>query len=131
MEDNNLDGYRFSREHEWVREEEDGTYTIGISHYAQDALGDIVFVELPSVGETLEADEEFGVVESVKAVSDLYAPISGEVVAINEELEDSPELINESPYEAGWIVRVKAESPEEFRALWDADGYEEFLKESE
>src|SRR5690606_19748721 len=114
------------REHEWVREEEDGTYTIGISHYAQDALGDIVFVELPSVGETLEADEEFGGVESVKAVSDLYAPISGEVVAINEELEDSPELINESPYEAGWIVRVKAESPEEFRALWDAEGYEEF-----
>lgn len=129
--DENLEGYRFSREHEWVREEEDGTYTIGISHYAQDALGDIVFVELPSVGDALEADEEFGVVESVKAVSDLYAPVSGEVVAVNDELEDSPELINESPYENGWIVRVKIENPDEFKALWDMDGYEEFLKESE
>lgn len=129
--DENLDGYRFSREHEWVREEEDGTFTIGISHYAQDALGDIVFVELPSVGETLEAEEEFGVVESVKAVSDLYAPITGEVVEINDELEDSPELINESPYGSGWIVRVKIENRDEFTALLDVDGYEEFLKQSE
>lgn len=127
----NLEGYRFSREHEWVREEEDGTFTIGISHYAQDALGDIVFVELPSVGEMLEAEEEFGVVESVKAVSDLYAPLSGEVVEVNDELEDSPELINENPYGSGWIVRVKVANRDEFTALWDIDGYEEFLKESE
>jgi glycine cleavage system H protein len=125
------EGFRFSREHEWVLDNGDGTVTMGISHYAQDALGDIVFVELPAVGDTLEAEQEFGVVESVKTVSDLYAPVSGEVVAVNDELEDAPELVNESPYEEGWIVRIKMSNPEELEALMDAEGYEEFLNEGE
>lgn len=123
--------YRFSREHEWVTDEGDGIVLIGISHHAQDALGDIVFVELPAVGTEFEKDDDLGVVESVKTVSDIYAPISGEVVAVNEELEDAPELVNESPYEGGWIVRMKMSNPAELEELFDASGYESFLKDGE
>ena len=125
------EGFRFSREQEWVLDNGDGTVTMGISHYAQDALGDIVFVELPGVGDALEAEAEFGVVESVKTVSDLYAPVSGEVVAINDDLEDAPELVNESPYEGGWMIRIKMSNPEELAGLMDVEAYEEFLHESE
>ncbi len=119
--------YRFSKDHEWARDEGDGTVTVGISHHAQDALGDIVFVELPAVGDEVEREQEFGVVESVKTVSDLYAPVSGEVVAINEELEDAPELVNDSPYEGGWIVKIAMSAPGELEELMDAEGYDEFL----
>lgn len=125
------EGYMFSREHEWARDEGDGTVTVGVSHHAQDALGDIVFVELPAVGDELAQEDEFGVVESVKTVSDLYAPVSGKVVAVNEELEDAPELVNESPYDQGWIVRIRMSNPEELEALMDAQGYESFLKDGD
>ncbi len=119
--------YRFSQQHEWADDEGDGTVTVGISHHAQDALGDIVFVEMPAVGEAFDREDDFGVVESVKTVSDLYAPVSGEVIAVNEALEDAPELVNESPYENGWIVRIQMSDPGELEELMDADSYEEFL----
>lgn len=98
---------RYTASHEWARKEADGTLTIGITYFAQDALGDIVFAELPEVGRTLGAGEEFGVVESVKAVSDVYAPVAGEVVAINEGLNSKPEVINEAPYTDGWLIRIQ------------------------
>ncbi|MGR5488406.1 glycine cleavage system protein GcvH, partial [Vibrio alfacsensis] len=98
---------KFSDSHEWVRDNGDGTVTIGISEHAQEMLGDVVFVDLPEVEDEIEAGESFSLVESVKAASDIYAPVSGEIVEINEELEDSPELINEESYEGGWIVKVK------------------------
>ncbi len=123
------DNYRFTGDHEWTEDNGDGTVTVGISHHAQDALGDIVFVELPALGAVVEREEDFGVVESVKTVSDLYAPVSGEVVEINEELEDAPELVNESPYDRGWIVRIQMSDAEELSDLMDADGYQSFLSE--
>ncbi len=123
------DNYRFTDDHEWTEDNGDGTVTVGISHHAQDALGDIVFVELPALGAVVEREEDFGVVESVKTVSDLYAPVSGEVVEINEELEDAPELVNESPYDRGWIVRIQMSDAEELSDLMDADGYQSFLSE--
>jgi len=114
---------RYSKEHEWVKDES-GKYRIGITHFAQSELGDIVFVELPQVGDELKADEPFGSVESVKTVSELYAPISGKVVEVNEELEDSPELVNESPYEGAWMVVVEASDESELDALMSAEDYE-------
>lgn len=121
--------FYFSKEHEWVQDNGDGTVTIGISNYAQDALGDIVFVELPEVGEEVEQDDEFGVVESVKAVSDLYSPVTGEVIEINEALEDAPELVNESPYEEGWMIKVRLQDPEELEDLLSLDDYESYVKD--
>ncbi|MFS0576507.1 glycine cleavage system protein GcvH [Sporosarcina sp. 179-K 3D1 HS] len=115
---------RYSEEHEWVKEE-GGKYRIGITHFAQAELGDIVFVELPSVGDEVKADEPFGSVESVKTVSELYAPISGTVVEVNEELEDSPELVNESPYEGAWMIVVEASDQSELDALMTAEAYDE------
>lgn len=109
--------------HEWARLEEDGTVTIGVSDHAQDALGDVVFVETPEVGTTLAAGDEAGVVESVKAASDIYAPVSGEVVAVNEALEDAPETVNESPYDEGWMFRVKPSDTSELDKMLDADAY--------
>lgn len=97
---------KYSKSHEWVRVE-DGVATIGISDYAQAELTDIVYVELPKVGDDLEVDDEFGVVESVKSVSELLMPVSGEVIEVNSELEDSPEIVNESPYDKGWMIKVK------------------------
>lgn len=116
------DDLRYSKEHEWVRVEDD-TATIGITSFAADELGDIVFIELPEVGSTLSQFGTFGVVESVKAVSDLYAPVSGEVVAVNEALNDSPELLNSDAFGDGWIARVKLADPAEVDALLDADAY--------
>ena len=98
---------KYTKEHEWLRQEEDGTVTIGITDHAQSALGDLVYVELPEVGQEVESGGEMAVVESVKAASDVYAPISGEVVAVNEELADDPEKINADPYGEGWIVRMQ------------------------
>ena len=114
---------RYSEEHEWVKDE-NGKYRIGITHFAQSELGDIVFVELPQVGDEVKKDEPFGSVESVKTVSELYAPISGKVVEVNEELEDSPELVNESPFEGAWMVVVEAADESELDALMSAEDYD-------
>ncbi|WP_250461138.1 glycine cleavage system protein GcvH [Microbulbifer litoralis] len=116
---------KYLSSHEWARLEEDGTVTIGISDHAQDALGDVVFVETPEVGATLAAGDEAGVVESVKAASDIYAPVSGEVIAVNEALEDAPETVNESPYDEGWMFRIKPSDTGELNNMLDADAYRE------
>jgi glycine cleavage system H protein len=118
---------KYSKDHEWARSEGD-TVTIGINDYAQDQLGEIVFVELPSVGDTFSVEDEFGSVESVKAVSEMYMPISGEIVAVNENLEDAPELVNEDCYQGGWIIKVKPSDPGELDALMDKAAYLEMLK---
>jgi glycine cleavage system H protein len=114
---------RYSEEHEWVKDE-GGNYRIGITHFAQSELGDIVFVELPSVGDDIKADEPFGSVESVKTVSELYAPISGKVIEVNEGLEDSPEFVNESPYENAWMIVVEPSNASELDELMSAEAYE-------
>lgn len=119
---------RYSEEHEWVKVEGDKV-RIGITDFAQDELGDIVFVELPEVGDDLEADEPFGSVESVKTVSELYAPVSGKVVEVNEELDDNPEYVNESPYEKAWMVVVEPSDPSEIDNLMNADDYETMTQE--
>ena len=119
---------RFVNSHEWIRLEDDGTATIGITDHAQEALGDVVFVELPEVGSTLAADDEAGVVESVKAASEIYAPLSGEVVAVNEALEDAPETVNSNPYDEGWFFRIKLSDKGELSELMDAEAYAEFVE---
>ncbi len=116
----------FSKSHEWVRREND-IITVGISHHAENLLGDIVFVELPEDGDSVSKEESFGVVESVKAASDVNAPVSGEVIAINEELEDSPALVNQSPYGDGWFIQLKDVDDSELSALMTAEEYEEFI----
>ena len=118
---------RYAESHEWVKAAGD-TARIGITDYAQDQLGDIVFVELPDVGESFEKGAEFGTVESVKAVSELYLPVSGEIVAINEALEDAPELINNTPFSDGWMIEVKLNDSSEIDALMDKDAYLSTLK---
>lgn len=120
---------RYASTHEWARLEEDGTVTVGITDHAQNALGDVVFVELPEVGTELNAGQEAGVVESVKAASDIYAPVSGEVIAINSVLEDSPETINADPYHEGWFFRLQPSDLSELDNLLDADGYQERCEE--
>ena len=118
---------QYTRDHEWVRIDGDEA-TVGITDYAADQLGDIVFVELPDVGRTLEGGRPFGVVESVKAVSDLFAPVSGEVVAANDALTSGPELVNSDPYDAGWMIRVRVGSDGTATSdLLDAAGYEELI----
>ncbi|MDX8365965.1 glycine cleavage system protein GcvH [Cytobacillus sp. IB215665] len=119
---------RYSEEHEWVRIEGDQV-RIGITHFAQSELGDIVFVELPEPGDELEINEPFGSVESVKTVSELYAPISGKVLEVNEDLNDTPEFVNESPYEKAWMVVVKPADMSEVESLMSAEQYEEMTKE--
>ncbi|MEB2300385.1 glycine cleavage system protein GcvH [Lysinibacillus xylanilyticus] len=119
---------RYSEEHEWVKVE-DGKVRIGISHFAQSELGDIVFVELPQVGDEIKTDDPFGSVESVKTVSELYAPISGTVVEVNADLEDSPEFVNESPYEKAWMVVVEPADPSEVEKLMTAEQYDEMIAE--
>jgi glycine cleavage system H protein len=118
---------RYARSHEWIRIEDDGTATIGVTDHAQGALGDVVFVELPEVGSLLAAEDEAGVVESVKAASDLYAPISGEVVAINETLEETPEHVNTAPYDEGWFFKVKITDEGQLSELMDAESYTDFV----
>ena len=118
---------RYSESHEWVKAA-GHTAKLGITDYAQDQLGDIVFVELPDVGESFEKGAEFGTVESVKAVSELYMPVSGEIVAINEVLEDAPELVNNTPYSDGWMIEIKLDDSSEMDALLDKDGYLSTLK---
>ena len=116
------DDRNYLASHEWATTDE--PIRIGISDFAQDELGDVVFVELPDEGDTISHDEPFGVVESIKAVSDLYAPISGEVVAVNETLHDQPELVNEDPYGDGWLLEVEPSDESEFEELMDAEEYE-------
>ena len=118
---------KYAKTHEWARLEDDGTVTIGISDHAQEALGDVVYVELPEKDAVLVAGDEAGVVESVKAASDVYAPIAGRVVAINNELEDSPEAVNESPYGEGWLFKIKAEDVSQLDALMDAEAYQSHI----
>ncbi|MEH6443186.1 MAG: glycine cleavage system protein GcvH [Oceanospirillaceae bacterium] len=115
---------KYAESHEWVLDNGDGTVTIGISDHAQELLGDVVFVELPEVGSEIEAGTEFSLVESVKAASDIYAPVSGEVVAVNEALEDSPEMINEDAFEGAWIAKVKLSDASQLDKLLDAATYE-------
>ncbi|MBP3949930.1 glycine cleavage system protein GcvH [Bacillus suaedae] len=119
---------KYSEEHEWVKVEGDKV-RIGITYFAQSELGDIVFVELPEVGDEIEANEPFGSVESVKTVSELYAPISGKVVEVNETLDDSPEFVNESPYEKAWMVVIEPTDKDQLNQLMDAEKYGEMIKQ--
>ncbi|MCK9538809.1 glycine cleavage system protein GcvH [Dokdonella sp.] len=123
---------KFMKSHEWARVEDQGTVTVGISDHAQDLLGDIVYVELPSVGDHVQAGMACAVVESVKAASDLYAPVSGEVLAVNEALGDKPETINEDPFGDGWVLQIKPDNlAEELEELLDPDAYAESIEEDE
>ena len=123
--------FKYSKEHEWIAIE-DGVATIGITDHAQDALGDIVYLgDLPDAGDHVDAEDVIGVVESVKATSDIFAPLSGEVTAINEDLEEKPELVNESPYGDGWILKIKIEDDNELGELMDADAYKTFVSEDD
>jgi glycine cleavage system H protein len=115
---------RYASTHEWVRPDGDGVFTIGISDHAQQLLGDMVFVELPDLGAEVGTGDDIAVAESVKAASDVYAPISGEIVAVNEDLEDAPELVNSDPYGDGWLFKIRAEDPEEVEGLLDSEAYQ-------
>jgi glycine cleavage system H protein len=123
-------GCKYSKDHEWVRVEGDEG-VIGITDHAQEELSDVVYVELPEVGDTFDKDEVFATVESVKAASDVFMPIGGEVLAINESLEDSPELVNQDPFGEAWFVRIAIADPSELDDLMDADGYKEFVENLE
>ena len=118
----------YSKDHEWILVQ-NAVGTIGITDYAQHELGDVVYVDLPEVGDTFEAGDPFGSVESVKAVSEVFCPISGEVVEVNSKLEESPELINQSPHEKAWMVKVRITNPDELKELLSAEEYEEYLQE--
>jgi glycine cleavage system H protein len=120
---------KYSKEHEWLRKEADGSYTVGITEHAQELLGDMVFVDLPEVGSTVSTGDDCAVAESVKAASDIYAPISGEIIAVNSELEGAPELVNSEPYAGGWIFKIKASDESELDGLLDAAAYEALLDE--
>ncbi|MDA8884501.1 glycine cleavage system protein GcvH [Gammaproteobacteria bacterium] len=120
---------KFRTSHEWVRVEEDGTVTVGISDHAQDLLGDIVFVELPDIGSQISSEDEVAIVESVKAASDVYSPISGEVIEVNELLLDTPETINESPYSDGWFYKIQPDDINELDELLSPDEYGEVCEE--
>jgi glycine cleavage system H protein len=121
---------KYSREHEWALVEEN-VATVGITDFAQEQLGDIVFVELPAVGDKVAKDEPVGVIESVKAVSDIYAPVSGIVVEINDDLPESPEMINDDPYGDGWIVKIEFDDPTDLDDLLGSDAYEEYLADQQ
>lgn len=121
---------RYTKEHEWVRLD-DGAGTVGLTDYAQDQLGDIVYVDLPALGTAVKQFDKLGEIESVKAVSDLYAPVSGEVVEVNEAVNDHPELVNESPYQEGWLVRLRLADPAELDALLTAEQYDALVAEAQ
>ena len=120
---------RYAATHEWVRPEGNGVFTVGITEHAQELLGDMVFLDLPDEGDQIAMGDDIAVAESVKAASDVYAPITGEVVAVNEDLEDSPELVNSDPYGDGWMFKVKIEDESEVESLLDADGYAESIED--
>ena len=121
----------YTSSHEWVKDEGDNTVTIGITDHAQELLGDLVFVELPEIGDMIEAGGEAGVVESVKAASDIYSPVSGEVIEINEDLADSPEIVNEQPYDGGWIYKLKLTNASELDGLLNEEAYQEVVEADE
>ena len=119
------DDYLYSREHEWIRIEDDHA-VLGITDFAQTELGDVVFVELPEPGDVFDADDEIGTIESVKAVAEIFTPVSGEVVEVNAELQDRPEIVNQDPHERGWLVRLKLANPDETSSLMNAKEYQQF-----
>ena len=118
---------KYTREHEWLRLGDDGTAIIGVTDFAQENLGDITFVELPEIGSSLGKGEVFGVVESVKAASDLYLPVGGEILAVNEKLDEAPELVNNDPYGTGWLIKIKVADPVEIESLLAAADYEKII----
>lgn len=118
---------RYAKSHEWIKVESDGTATVGITDYAQSSLGDITYVQLPKVGANLKAGETFGVVESVKAASDLYAPVAGTVIAINATLDSAPESLNTAPYDAAWMLKLQLANPTDVTGLLDAEAYTKLL----
>ncbi|MEM8662315.1 MAG: glycine cleavage system protein GcvH [Pseudomonadota bacterium] len=122
---------KYASSHEWARLEEDGTVTVGITDHAQEALGDVVFVELPDEGSALAAGDEAGVVESVKAASDVYAPVGGEVIAVNAQLEDEPEIVNADPYNDGWFYKLQPADTSELEAMLSADDYQQLCAEED
>jgi len=125
------DNHLFTEEHEWLHLHEDGTATIGISDFAQEQLGEVVFVELPEVGEKVVAGDEFGTIESVKASTELYCPVSGEVIAVNSNLSDNPEFVNQSPYDDGWMIKVRLDDASETHGLMDSEAYGFHIKRSD
>ncbi len=124
---NHPEELKYTREHEWIRDNGDGTVTVGITDFAQSELGDIVFVEIDKVGETVEKDQPFGTVEAVKTVSELFMPLSGEIQKWNEELEDEPELINSDPYGKGWMITIKLSNSSELDQLLTVDDYKKII----
>jgi glycine cleavage system H protein len=122
-----LKDFKFTKEHEWVKVEGD-IAVVGITDYAQKELGDVVYVEPPEVGNTYEKEEACSNIESVKAVSDIYAPVSGEIIEVNEALEDNPEIVNKDPYGEGWLFKLKMENPDELEELMNTDAYDEYVK---
>ena len=120
---------KYTKSHEWIRPEDDGTVTIGVTEHAQDMLGDMVFVELPEADSSIDVGEDCAVVESVKAASDVYAPLAGEVVAVNESLEDSPDLVNKDPYGEGWLFRMRPSDESAVDALLDPEAYKQVVAE--
>jgi len=120
---------RYAASHEWVRPEGNGIFTVGITEHAQELLGDMVFLDLPDEGDQIAMGDDVAVAESVKAASDVYAPITGEVIEVNQDLEDSPELVNSDPYGDGWLFKVKIEDESEVESLLDADGYAESIED--
>ena len=123
--------YKYTKTHEWVRVEDDGTLTVGITDHAQELLGDMVFIEVPEVGGGLHSGDDCAVVESVKAASDVYCPIDGEIIAANEALADAPEIVNKDPYGDGWLFKLKPEDEGAVEDLLNAEGYAEFLESEE
>jgi len=121
------EGLRYTKDHEWARKDGD-LVVIGVTHYAQDQLGDVVFVELPAIGRTVEAGQSFGVIEAVKTVSDLYAPLAGEIVEVNSGLAEQPALVNQAPYEGGWMVKIRPKDAADLDHLLDAAAYKELLE---
>lgn len=119
--------YLYSKEHEWVRVEED-VCVLGITEFAQQELGEVVFVELPEVGQVFDANDEIGTIESVKAVAEVYTPVAGEIIEINDAVVDDPELLNEDPHAEGWLVKLRFSSAADLKSLMKADAYEEFVK---
>jgi glycine cleavage system H protein len=124
---NTPDNLKYTKDHEWIKIDGD-TATIGITDFAQSELGDIVYVEVETVGETLDKDEVFGTVEAVKTVSDLFLPLTGEILEFNEALEDEPEMVNEEPYEKGWMVKIKISNQDEIKDLMDAETYKSHIE---
>jgi glycine cleavage system H protein len=118
---------KYTKEHEWVRQLEDNQIEVGVTDYAQQELGDIVYVEIDTIGETIDQGDAFGSVEAVKTVSDLYAPVTGEIVKVNGDLNDDPSIVNQDPYKKGWLIRMKMDEPSQLDDLMSAEEYEEFI----